>query len=282
MTNQPKKAISLAELRNGKNKQKNTKHSNSELVYSSKEAKKPVFQDKKFQNFQEWQKKNYDPEIVQITQFKKNREEEKEKPLKERSLKLIEKIFKIKSKENYSKNFLEVVELLKTEPIKEVIVSGSFSNKNEPSIDLDTRGALNLLNNYNRRNYKENYTDTAKTTVLDHEQITKYLKSLKKKDKDSEGIIITVDAGGNWLRVFNESNNKETIVTIDHHGHGEGPITSGTRMTYNLMKQAGILKEEYWMKDYVEAINSVDNLDYIYRKDREGKYTFNKEFFVNS
>lgn len=48
------------------------------------------------------------------------------------------------------------------------------------------------------------------------------------------------------------------------------------------MDKADILKEKSWQKDYVRAVNNIDNLNYIYEKDKSGSNIFNKEYFLNS
>lgn len=139
---------------------------------------------KREENIRNWEQKKVDL-AKDLESYKKN------------AFKLIEKIFKLRGKENYTENFKKAVELLKTKQIKQIIVAGNLANKdiNIPRIDLDTWSSLKLLNNYNQKNYNETYTEGAETKIVGKDfKIEEYLK--ENANKDGDGIVIVLDTGG--------------------------------------------------------------------------------------
>ncbi len=164
----------------------------------------------------------------------------------------------------------KIAEILKNYKIDEVIVNGpKFSQ------DLDTHTALFLLNDLNNKGgAKEIYNDGAKSTIID---IPGGQKEPKEKTK---GVRIFIDAGGEFIKF--EKEGETTTLWLDHHGSGQKEATSGTKMMYEMMQKAGILKENpEWLKKFVDFVDDVDNLKYVDKLDEKGNRIFNENYFKN-
>lgn len=195
----------------------------------------------------------------------------------------------------------KAVEFLKNNKISEIIVSGKerkitekekklfktkerkerLKNMNGKILtwdqDLDTRMALWLLNDFNKKGEPRNgniYDEGAKSTILNTHQ------KEKKPAETSKGLRVFIDAGGEWLKF--EEDGKTKTLWIDHHGTGTHEATSGSKMTYEIMEKADLLKENpEWLKKLIAFINDVDNLEYIKRENKYGKKIFNETYFRN-
>lgn len=159
-----------------------------------------------------------------------------------------------------------------TQYFKENITSGNMKqeefDKLEGKIqtfeqDLDSLTALYLLNELNKN--KDIYNEGAKSTVIN------IRKGENKPTEKTKGLRVFIDVGGSWLKF--EKDGETTSIRLDHHGEGQRSSTSGTKMMYEIMQKAGILKENpEWLKKFVNFVNDFDNLDYIKEKKFNEKY----------
>ena len=138
--------------------------------------------------------------------------------------------------------------------------------------DLDIRGALFILNEYNKKELEEIYEEGAMTSLIRKGGST---SDLTGPAKIESGLRIVIDAGGTWLKI--EKEGKElTTARIDHHGEGRKDPTSATKMVYEIMEKAELLKENpEWLKKFVELVNRTDNLTYLEKKEK----IFNEKYF---
>lgn len=177
----------------------------------------------------------------------------------------------------------EIVTLLKNNKIDQVVVHGNSKITNEKGErkealtldpDLDARTALYLLNDCNKKNKPEDtYKEGAMTSFIPKTGST---ENLTEKD----GLRVFIDTGGNWLKI--EKNEETITINIDHHGSGKKEPTSATKMMYEIMEKADLLKEKpEWLKKFVNLVNEIDNLTYLNKKDKWGKKTFDAKFFQN-
>ncbi|MFA5840913.1 MAG: hypothetical protein WC847_01410 [Candidatus Paceibacterota bacterium] len=175
----------------------------------------------------------------------------------------------------------EIAELLKNNRINQVVIHGQKKIIEQDRIknevltfdsDLDARTALFLLNEYNKKSLEETYEKDAVTSLVPKGGSEKNLTEKKK------GLKIFIDVGGNWLSI--EKDNETTTIHIDHHGTGKREPTSATKMMYEIMGKADLLKENpEWLSRFVNFVNEVDNLTYLEKKDKEGKKIFNQKYF---
>jgi len=235
-----------------------------------------------------------------------NPDEKKQKSLKELRAKNEPKEDKavspaIEEKETTEKMIERIAEILKNNKIDEVIMSGrerDFVNKKEKEFltstadgkerieewgnkiptwgqDLDSKLALYLLNYFNKKGALGNiYNEGAKSTILNtHQGQKEPLEKIK-------GVRVFIDAGGEWIKF--EINGEMTTLWIDHHGEGKHEPTSGTKLMYEIMQKADILKEKpEWLDKFVNLVDDIDNLKYVERTDEKGKKTFNQDYFKN-
>ncbi|MFA6514704.1 MAG: hypothetical protein WCT42_00360 [Candidatus Paceibacterota bacterium] len=195
----------------------------------------------------------------------------------------------------------ELAEILKNNKIDQIIVASSY-NKNKElarlNPDLDSRGALYLLNSLNKKPINNTYADGSMSSVVGKrgegkESVLKNTNEFSplsinengiKKDNEGEktienkpGLKIFIDTGGEWLKI--EENGEEKVLYIDHHGSGKREPTSGTKMIYRAMEEAVILENKPWVKKLVRFINDTDNLSYVDEKDKFGKRIFTETNF---
>ncbi len=165
------------------------------------------------------------------------------------------------------KDEAQIIEWLKNEKIAQIVIHGDKRKKGENgedfwdlTPDLDAQSASIFLSEYNKKKGKDLYTENAVSSIIP--------KGGNEKDldvnKEKEGLQIWLDAGNRWMEVDNKGEKK--IIYFDHHGEGKKDWTSSTEMVYNMMKNANILKEEKWMKNYVHNLTSFDNLAYAFSK----------------
>lgn len=175
----------------------------------------------------------------------------------------------------------QIIKWFKTEKIAQVVTHGGNRLEGRgkdgqdvwnPTPDLDAQSAVILLNEYNKKKLKDIYTKNAVSSIVPKGGDQGDLEV----DKSSEGLVIWVDAGGRWMEVDNKGEKK--VIYLDHHGEGRRSWTSATEMMYEMMREADILKEEKWMKNYVYNITSFDNLSYVFAK----KHPFNTDTFQNA
>lgn len=166
----------------------------------------------------------------------------------------------------------QAIELLKNNKINQIIIAGDYNKKTEEmrelKPDLDTLGALYLLNNLNKKPIGEVYADGAVTSVVGKGGEGKELI------EDKEGLIVSLDTGGEWLSI--EKDGEKKTLYIDHHGSGKRESTSGTKMIYEIMKNSETLDEKPWISNFVKFVNDVDNLEYIRSKN------FTENYLINS
>ncbi|MEI6580753.1 MAG: hypothetical protein WCO07_01110 [bacterium] len=176
----------------------------------------------------------------------------------------------------------EIIDLLKNKKIDQTIIGGEKipdpeNPKSKEKIfaltpDLDALTAQFILNNYNKKTLGETYNEGAVTSLIGKDGSGQDLIENK------NGLKIFLDVGGSWMRVETEGETK--TIYLDHHGEGKREPTSGTKMLYEMMKKAEILKEiPTWLKRFINFVNEVDNLTYLQNKDRNGKNTFDENYF---
>lgn len=187
------------------------------------------------------------------------------------------------SYETYEEKISEIAEIFKKEKIANVVIHSkeNFEPKDaEKGLtfqnDLDTEVALFLLNDLNKKKPEEAYTDNAQTSLIIKGGNEKNLN----EEQQKEGLNVFVDVGGSFLKI--QKKQKETLVKLDHHGSGQSKNTSATQMMYDVLEKADLLKTKArWIKNIVNIVNSIDNLSYVNRKDREGKKIWNEDYFTN-
>ncbi len=176
----------------------------------------------------------------------------------------------------------EIAEILKNNKIDQIIVAGENINKDKNSPekipgllpDLDSKLALHLLSNYNKKSASETYNEGAAYSFINKDG------SGKESIVQKSGLIIYIDTGGNWLKI--EKEGETTTLYIDHHGVRQRAPTSGVKMTAEIMEKAGILKEKpEWLNKLIDFVNDVDNLNYLDKKDTKGKKVFTESYFRN-
>jgi len=184
-----------------------------------------------------------------------------ERNMTEKELKFIKKNFRKLPDESEEENKKK---LEKIESEKKILTSGQ---------DLDSQMALYLFNYLNNRTDKKGglkniYGENAKSTIINTNQQEKIPLN------ENKGIRLFIDAGVEWIKI--EKEGKTTTIWLDHHGEGKRSPTSGTKMMYDLMKEAGILKESKenveWVEKFVNFVNEYDNLTYVNNKDFDQKY----------
>ena len=190
---------------------------------------------------------------------------------------------KQEQKTSYENKVAEIAELFKNEKIAQVVIHAKENTEptqegkgltSEP--DFDTRMALYLLNDLNKKSIEETYTDEARTSFI----IKGGNETNLQKEQHKEGLNVFVDVGGSFIRI--QKNGKETLVKLDHHGTGQRGPTSATQMMYDILQKADLLNtEDKWVKNLVNTVNSIDNLNYVNRKDEKGEKIWNEEYFKN-
>lgn len=179
----------------------------------------------------------------------------------------------------------EIAELFKNGKIREVVVHAKEDlepevgeNGETPGLtfapDHDSRLALYLLNDFNKKTGGKMYSYGAKSSLI--------IKGGNEKNLQGKhtGLIVFIDVGGRWLEIQDEKGKKTKYVFIDHHGSQKGIQTSSAEMMYEILRRAGLLKENRkWMEDFVKTVTDNDNLLYLGEKDAEGKKVFNSKHF---
>lgn len=175
----------------------------------------------------------------------------------------------------------QIVEWLKNEKIAQVVIHGGNRLEGKGpdgkdtwnlSPDLDAQSAAIFLNKYHKKATKNVYAENALSSIVPKGGTEEDLEV----DKSSEGLVVWIDTGGRWMEIDNKENKK--VIYLDHHGEGRRKWTSATEMMYNMMREADILKEEKWMKNYVHNITSFDNLSYVFAK----KHKFDADTFQHA
>lgn len=135
--------------------------------------------------------------------------------------------------------------------------------------DLDSRGALEILNNLNKKSLEEIYSEGAKSTIIN------IRRGEKEPLEKTKGVRVFIDAGGEWINF--EIDGETTTIRLDHHGAGKRGPTSGTKVMYEIMDKAELLKEKpEWLDKFVNFVNEFDNLTYLNEK---GDKTFDEKYF---
>lgn len=184
--------------------------------------------------------------------------------------------------ESYEEKIAKIAELFKNEKIAQVVIHARENNEPDnkergltSDPDFDTKVALYLLNDLNKKQSEELYTEDAQSSLL----IKGGNEYNLKEDQKKEGLNVFIDVGGGFLRI--QENKKETIVKLDHHGKGKHGTTSASQMMYEVLRKADLLKSDArWVKNLVNTVNSVDNLSYVNRKDENGEKIWNEEYFT--
>jgi len=172
----------------------------------------------------------------------------------------------------------EIADLFKKYKIDQIILAGENS-KEEVLLtpDFDTQFALYLLHNLNKNKLTQTYSYGAISTIVDKKEDLGHQLTEEENQLNNDGLKIILDTGGEWLKI--KYKDGEKIIYIDHHGKGKREATSGTKMVYEIMKKAGILKEEAWLENFVKMTNNLDNLSYVDKKNKEGDKLFNENYF---
>ncbi|MBU0611998.1 hypothetical protein KKB58_01030 [Patescibacteria group bacterium] len=186
----------------------------------------------------------------------------------------------------YEKKIEEVAQILKNNKIDQVIVAGEEFTDPEakkldpnteektflPRPDLDAYTALILLNDFNKKPPEKIYNKGAMTSLVP--------KSFSGKNKieGKKGLRIFIDVGGEWIKI--QKGKEITTIYVDHHGAGQKKATSGTKMMYEIMEKAGLLKEKpEWLDKFVNFVDEADNLTYLKKRNETGKKIFDKKYF---
>ena len=178
----------------------------------------------------------------------------------------------------------EIAELFKSNRIDQIVIHGGKTTTKiegekkeeftELHPDFDARTALYLLNECNKRAPQEIYAEGAMTSVIPKTGSTENLM-------EKGGLRVFIDAGGDWLKI--EKDNKTTTVHIDHHGAGKREPTSASKMMYEIMDKADLLKgKPDWLKNFVGFVNEFDNLTYLDKQDEKGRKIFDERYFVRN
>ncbi len=179
----------------------------------------------------------------------------------------------------------EIAELFEKGKISQVVVHAKEDlepevgeNGETPGLtfapDHDSRLALYLLNDFNKKTGGKMYSNGAKSSLI--------IKGGNEKNLQGKhtGLIVFIDVGGRWLEIQDEKGKKTKYVFIDHHGSQKGIQTSSAEMMYEILRRAGLLKENRkWMENLVKTVTDNDNLLYLGEKDAEGKKVFNSKHF---
>ena len=193
------------------------------------------------------------------------------------------------------KKILKIAELIKKEGISEIVTHGGkkeilIEGKKKEVItfntDFDAKSASVLLGYFAN---KEIFNDFSKTSIVSMGDkgetptngVSRVGENIKKMEiGENKGVKIILDVGGTWLEVVENGNS--TIVHIDHHGTGRGEPTSATKMVYEILDKAGLLKEKSeWLEKYVNFVNEVDNVTYLEKKEKNGENSFTENYFRN-
>ena len=257
-------------------KKKNIPLLQCEIIKDGKVIKQTEFDERRLKHFFN---KGYLNFINPEENFSKELKEwrEKTESTNESKKPALTKRKEIEEKEN-EENIEKIIKILKNNKISEVIVNAGnkkIDGEHVPTFtqDLDSRGALFLLNDFNKKSLEEIYAKRdPKSSIIDIRN-----GELEPKEK-TKGTRIFIDAGGTWLKV--EKDGKTTTVRIDHHGSGKKDPTSGTKMMYDIMNRANLLKEKpEWLGKFVNFVNEFDNLTYLENTDKNKKKTFNETYF---
>lgn len=193
-----------------------------------------------------------------------------------------------------SRNKKEAYELLKNNKItqivmhggakKEIKINGEKKETWKLNPDLDGESAILLFNFFRDEQPKGTKEEKDKEMQKRMEKIYEEgaFSSIVPKggtDKDLEikkdGLIVYIDTGGKWFEI--EKEGKKTKIYFDHHGEGKRKDTCATEMVYKFLKENNPKIDEIypWLKNYVDSVNSFDNLTYL----KKNKETFTKEYF---
>lgn len=196
------------------------------------------------------------------------------------TLKTKEKPTSLEKNDN-TKEIEEIAELIKSEGIGQVIIHGreTYDNKGDKTgdmvfdSDLDAKMALALLNDYNTLSSNKLYTEGATSSIVPMGGSKKNLDY-----KNPNGVQVFLDVGGEWLKI--EKDGETKTIYIDHHGQGKRNPTSATKMVYEILEKANLLKEKpEWLKNCVNFVNDIDNLSYLENKNEKGEKIFNENYF---
>ena len=196
------------------------------------------------------------------------------------TLKTKEKPTSLEKNDN-TKEIEEIAELIKSEGIGQVIIHGreTYDDKGKKTddllfdSDLDAKMALALLNDYNTLSSNKLYTEGATSSIVPMGGSKKNLDY-----KNPNGVRVFLDVGGEWLKI--EKDGETKTIYIDHHGQGKRNPTSATKMVYEILEKANLLKEKpEWLKNCVNFVNDIDNLSYLENKNEKGEKIFNENYF---
>ena len=195
----------------------------------------------------------------------------------------------ISLKEKTEASIEEIAELFKKYPINQVVIHALENQEPKEGAgltfhpDLDTQGALYILNELNKKNLEPTEDNPDQSSIYASDAVTSLIikgGGEDSRDEKRDGIVVFVDVGGSWLEVTEKGKTK--IVKIDHHGEGKGGIgqTSATEMMYKIMKKADLLKEDPpWLSEMIGIINNTDNLLYAGER-KDGERIFTEDFFT--
>jgi|GEM_PF-5010257 len=216
-----------------------------------------------------------------------DKEAETHKKIEE--LKILLDIYKSKSDktndnveliEKENPNMEEIVYLFKNYKIDQIVLAGKNTKEGIAlTPDFDTQAALYLLHNLNKNELNQTYSEGAVSTLVNNREDLEPQLEREGNQWTTGGLKIILDTGGEWLKIIYKDGEK--IIYLDHHGEGKRGATSGAKMVYEMMESAGILIEEPWVKDFVEMVNTLDNLSYVDRKKGKEGEIFNENYFVN-
>ena len=187
------------------------------------------------------------------------------------------------------KNINEIAKLIMEHGVYRVVVHGETitlpdgTKQIAPSPDLDTLGALYLLNNSFKATSKASvvYNEGSYTEVVPKGSITKDAVEEVSEENDNKKvkIILHIDTGGKELSV-DKKENGIIHVFIDHHSEEKDASTSATALMAEILKQSGWIKEfPAWMNKFINSVTQIDNLTYL-DETLNGKKLFNEHSAV--
>lgn len=181
------------------------------------------------------------------------------------------------------KNIEIIAKIIKERPLSQIIIHAKENiepRDKETGLtykpDLDTRVALYLFNNFNKRKLEDIYEkEGASTSLIVKGGDRKNLQESQIKT----GVNMLVDVGNDFIRV--EEDSDKIYITLDHHWNGMMVNTSATEIMYKIMEKAEILSNtDTWLRRLVNSVTDADNMSFVEETDKNGKKILDKKYFL--